>query len=404
MNVPNGPHDPECATTRMLHEHLEERDESLQGTWEFFDRRGRSKKMRVNMCNPNMLWWALTSAMQPWPYRTHEPPDVWLYYARPRRTSHWRYFPALMTIAEAFSDVNASVAYTDETKSDDVVAKTKDLMDSGRRPLIVMFGFWNQTYGKRTIKTASSVGAFVVFYNLEPICGGPARQRNYFNISEIWDYSYKNIEYLMDQHAFPRKMVWRVVPPGYVKQIDLLKLRSGMGVGSTAPSCTPSNVTIRTIHTWNDLKAFLATHPFQILFKQRCATECPFDALRAAVLAANHACIFAEDAIDFQDASPLVSLRTSFDMDEHGLDDCRDHTYNTFRNMRPFALVARSGIFDLCVTTLNWNFVRSPDGFFTLTYDKVNHSFFEKPPPVPPHQSSFMNLGTHPPLHKIIHT
>lgn len=353
---------------------------------------------------PKMLWLLPTSqAAPPWPYRTHEPPDVWLYYARPRRSPHWRHFPAMMTIAEAFSEVNASVAYTDETKKDDLVEQTKNLVRIGRRPLIVMFGFWNQTYGKRTIKSASGVGAFVVFYNLEPFCDGAVRQRNYFNITEIWDYSYKNIEYLMDRHAFPKRMVWRVIPPGYVKHFDLLKLRSGTGVGSTSPSCGPTNVTIRNIHTWNDVKVFLTTHPLQILYKQQCGFDCPFDALRAAVLAANHACIFAEDAIDFQDDSPLVSFTATWrDMTEDSLDECRDHTYNTFRNMRPFSLVARTGIFELCVTTLHWNFVRSDDGFFALTYDKVNHSSFQKPPPVPPHQMSFMNLGTHPPLHRII--
>lgn len=298
-----------------------------------------------------------------WPYRTHEPVDVWLYWVPPHHDpEEWRYLPGLVTIADALASVNLSVAYAD--------ASQPNPQFNG---ILVLFGFWNfQVEGTvERVQRAVDDGVYLILYNSEPLGYGIGKRTTQFlyNASEIWDYSLWNLEWLRSR-GVTQKL--RHVPPGYVRAFDLGVTSTGHGLGAvgTRPphrSYVIPNATRRTVQSWGDMHQFLTEFPLQLVF-HRVANghQCPFEAFRGAILAANHACIISQDSHPLDQhywanvvhfaptSSDLVRFVDHFARPDM-LQDCQRKTYAHFlKHHSASAILHRAGVFDLLFNQLGW--------------------------------------------------
>ena len=322
-----------------------------------------------------------------------QPVDAWLYWcAPPKDTEEWVYMPVMESVAEGLRrfNANASVAYADASTRDavDIPGRARELRAAtGRRALVILFGWWNRRIAKNQAlfaRLGRDENVYVVLYQSEPLVHAFTVRPSFYGARELWDYSAGNLALLRRRKDQTGPTILRFVPPGYVPRRKLVKgkevddattpARAGF-VGTQRVARAPwmkrdaalrAAVAPSPAFGWTAMADLLRRAPLQVVLHRTEQPGYAFESLRGAVLAENRACVLAQKSapedekiwagvVHFEHSSANLTARIGRLLgDPAALARCRRQTYHVFRHRFDVAAIFRRAKVPDLLQSLGW--------------------------------------------------
>jgi len=291
---------------------------------------------------------------------------VWLHMMHSDLGVSYLYEPVLISLQEAFEEAGATAVITDDTHNNSAVLMgVRKAVAEGHQPLVVGIALpWSDD--KEFLRTLSEAGAYVVFYQTEPLPNfkETVEFMAMSGAKELWDFSRANLAYFekhMSEKKQKAKFKTRYMPPGYARGLDF-----GVDLESSDQSKSsigflghwtyrPKSVKKKyhkllgaSLHsethalTFKAQKTYLSKYPMQLnTHKDQncCPSNNVMESLRMAVLLSNKACVISAPAdrldedywkgvVHFASIEETPALQKRLQGD---LKACRQKSYETFR-------------------------------------------------------------------------